>query len=72
MAKEVFHNTGFDKGTKSKLEIFKEYFKESLPVFVHSKYFTSHLVTYKTLSNFWICNLVNVILNQQQVHLYEK
>jgi len=27
---------------------------------------------YKTLTTPWICYLVNVILNQQQVHQYEK
>lgn len=39
MARKGFHSVGFDRGTKSKLEIFKEYFKESLPVFVHNPYF---------------------------------
>ncbi len=28
--------------------------------------------TYKTLIVPWICYIVKVILNQQQVHLYEK
>ncbi len=44
MAKTDFHKTGFDKGTKSKLGIFKEYFKESFPVFVHSRYFDEILI----------------------------
>ncbi len=39
MAKKDFHNSKFDKGTHSKLEVFKEYFKESFPVFLHSTYF---------------------------------
>lgn len=39
MARKNFHNTKFDKGTQSKLEVFKEYFKESFPVFLHSKAF---------------------------------
>lgn len=39
MAKKDFHNLKFDKGTQSKLEIFKEYFKESFPVFLHSPIF---------------------------------
>lgn len=44
MSKTDFHNTGFDEGTKSKLGIFKEYFKESFPVFVHSRYFNEILI----------------------------
>ena len=39
MAKKGFHHSKFDKGTHSKLEVFKEYFKESFPVFLHSPYF---------------------------------
>lgn len=39
MAKKDFHNSKFDKGTQSKLGVFKEYFKESFPVFLHSPYF---------------------------------
>ena len=39
MAKKGFHNSKFDKGTQSKLEVFKEYFKESFPVFLHSPFF---------------------------------
>ena len=39
MTKKDFHNSKFDKGTQSKLEVFKEYFKESFPVFLHSPYF---------------------------------
>ena len=39
MAKKDFHNSKFDKGTQSKLEVFKEYFKESFPVFLHSPTF---------------------------------
>lgn len=39
MVKNNFHKDAFDDATKSKLEIFKEYFKESFPVFVHSKTF---------------------------------
>jgi three-Cys-motif partner protein len=39
MAKKDFHNLKFDKGTHSKLSVFKEYFKESFPVFLHSTYF---------------------------------
>jgi three-Cys-motif partner protein len=39
MAKKGFHSSKFDKGTKSKLEVFKEYFKESFPVFLHSPAF---------------------------------
>lgn len=39
MAKKDFHNSKFDKGTHSKLEVFKEYFKESFPVFLHSPFF---------------------------------
>lgn len=39
MAKKDFHNSKFDKGTQSKLEVFKEYFKESFPVFLHSHVF---------------------------------
>jgi three-Cys-motif partner protein len=35
MSKKTFH-THFDKGTKTKLYIFNEYFKESFPVFLHS------------------------------------
>ncbi len=44
MAKNDFHNDRFDEGTKSKLEIFREYFKESFPVFVHSRYFKEILI----------------------------
>ncbi|HSV75463.1 MAG TPA: three-Cys-motif partner protein TcmP [Bacteroidales bacterium] len=39
MTKKDFHKSKFDKGTQSKLEVFKEYFKESFPVFLHSPYF---------------------------------
>lgn len=39
MARKDFHNSKFDKGTQSKLEVFKEYFKESFPVFLHSPFF---------------------------------
>ena len=39
MAKKDFHHLKFDKGTRSKLEVFKEYFKESFPVFLHSSFF---------------------------------
>jgi hypothetical protein len=39
MTKKDFHNSKFDKGTQSKLGVFKEYFKESFPVFLHSPYF---------------------------------
>lgn len=39
MAKKDFHNSKFDKGTQSKLEVFKEYFKASFPVFLHSPFF---------------------------------
>jgi len=39
MARKDFHNSKFDKGTQSKLEVFKEYFKESFPVFLHSPVF---------------------------------
>lgn len=39
MARKDFHNSKFDKGTQSKLEVFKEYFKESFPVFLHSPIF---------------------------------
>lgn len=39
MTKKDFHNSKFDKGTQSKLEVFKEYFKESFPVFLHSPIF---------------------------------
>lgn len=35
MGKKNFHHH-FDKGTKTKLYIFNEYFKESFPVFLHS------------------------------------
>lgn len=35
MTKKNFHHH-FDKGTKTKLYIFNEYFKESFPVFLHS------------------------------------
>lgn len=44
MAKTNFHNKGFDEATKSKLEIFKEYFKESFPVFIHSNYFDEIII----------------------------
>ena len=44
MAKKDFHNKEFDLGTKSKLEIFKEYFKESFPVFLYSNYFNEVLI----------------------------
>lgn len=39
MTRKNFHNSKFDKGTHSKLEVFKEYFKECFPVFLHSKAF---------------------------------
>lgn len=39
MSKKDFHSSRFDKGTQSKLEVFKEYFKESFPVFLHSPFF---------------------------------
>lgn len=39
MTRKDFHNSKFDKGTQSKLGVFKEYFKESFPVFLHSLYF---------------------------------
>lgn len=39
MTKKDFYKTKFDKGTQSKLEVFKEYFKESFPVFLHSPFF---------------------------------
>lgn len=39
MANKNFHNSKFDKGTQSKLEVFKEYFKESFPVFLFSPFF---------------------------------
>ena len=35
MSKKDFHHH-FDRGTKTKLYIFNEYFKESFPVFLHS------------------------------------
>ena len=41
-----FHKN-FDKGTKTKLELFDAYFNESLPVFVHQKYW----------SDIFICDL---------------
>lgn len=44
MAKKDFHNSKFDKGTQSKLEVFKEYFKESFPVFLHSPFFDEILI----------------------------
>ena len=44
MTKKDFHKKEFDIGTKSKLDIFKEYFKESFPVFVHSNYFKEILI----------------------------
>jgi three-Cys-motif partner protein len=44
MAKKTFHKEEFDEGTISKLELFKEYFKESFPVFVHSRYFNEILI----------------------------
>lgn len=44
MARKNFHTDIFDEGTKSKLELFREYFKESFPVFVHSGYFQEILI----------------------------
>jgi three-Cys-motif partner protein len=44
MTKKTFFETPFDEGTKSKLEIFKEYFKESFPVFLHSQYFQEIII----------------------------
>ena len=39
MAKKDFHNSKFYKVKQSKLGVFKEYFKESFPVFLHSPFF---------------------------------
>ena len=39
MARKNFHDKVFDKGTKDKLDIFREYFRESIPVFVYSPMF---------------------------------
>ncbi len=39
MTRKTFKSKPQDEGTQSKLEIFKEYFKESFPVFLHSPYF---------------------------------
>ncbi len=44
MGRKNFHSKEFDKGTISKLDIFKEYFKESFPVFVHSPYFEEIII----------------------------
>lgn len=44
MAKKDFHISRFDKGTQSKLEVFREYFKESFPVFLHSPFFDEILI----------------------------
>ena len=38
MANKGFHKS-HSSGTKTKLEIFDRYFKESLPVFIHSPFF---------------------------------
>jgi three-Cys-motif partner protein len=43
MSRKDFHNH-FDKGTKTKLYIFNEYFKESFPVFLHSPYWKEILI----------------------------
>ena len=34
----TFHKNPFDKGTKTKVELFDAYLNESLPVFIHQKY----------------------------------
>ena len=39
MANKNFHSKKFDKGTRIKVEIFRDYFRESFPVFVHNPYF---------------------------------
>jgi three-Cys-motif partner protein len=39
MANKDFYISKFDKGTRSKLNVFNEYFKESFPVFLHSPFF---------------------------------
>lgn len=44
MARKQFHINSFDEGTRAKLEIFKEYFKESFPVFIFSPYFKEILI----------------------------
>ena len=44
MAQNTFHTKEFDKATLTKLEIFREYFKESFPVFVHSPYFDEIII----------------------------
>lgn len=43
MSRKNFHQY-FDKGTKTKLYIFNEYFKESFPVFLHSPYWKEILI----------------------------
>ncbi|MBN2091521.1 hypothetical protein JW964_18050 [candidate division KSB1 bacterium] len=60
MVKNNFHKDAFDDATKSKLEIFREYFKESFPVFVHSKTFDEiHFETsipahcHRTIANYF-------------------
>ncbi|MCL2417304.1 MAG: three-Cys-motif partner protein TcmP [Bacteroidales bacterium] len=41
MAKNlIFHKKPFDKGTKTKVELFDAYLNESLPVFIHQKYWS--------------------------------
>lgn len=44
MSNKDFYKFGFDNGTRSKLEIFKEYFRESFPIFLHSPYFKEILI----------------------------
>lgn len=44
MTNKTFHNKPHDEGTQSKLEIFKEYFKESFPVFLHSPSFKEIII----------------------------
>lgn len=44
MTSKSFHSKPHDEGTQSKLEIFKEYFKESFPVFLHSPYFQEIII----------------------------
>ncbi len=39
MARKKFYIKEYDKATKSKIEIFREYFKESFPVFIYSPFF---------------------------------
>lgn len=43
MNRDYFHEE-FDEGTLVKLQVFRDYFRESIPVFVHSSYFREILI----------------------------